>query len=120
LAAVQYATEPAERESARVTIVNSGVHGNDTDPWFGPMADLDPISGRLSQRGVEREIRQPVAADLPGDEILKAAPAVDADVIVIGLRRRPMVGKIFLGSTVQQIIIEAQCPAVTVRETASD
>jgi nucleotide-binding universal stress UspA family protein len=116
LAAVEYATEVAERESAKVTIVNSGVRGNDSDASFAPASDLDAIAERLTQRGVEHEIRQPVGADYPADEILKAAKAVDADLIVIGLRRRPLVGKLFLGSTVQQIIIEAECPVITVKQ----
>jgi nucleotide-binding universal stress UspA family protein len=116
LAAVEYATEVAVRESATVTIVNSGVHGNDHDPSFAPAADLDAIADRLTRRGVGFEIRQPVAADLPAEEILKAAADVDADLIVIGLRRRPLVGKIFLGSTVQQVIVEAECPVITVRQ----
>jgi nucleotide-binding universal stress UspA family protein len=116
LAAVEYATELAVRESASVTIVNSGVLGNDSDPSFAPASDLDAISARLDQRGVDHEIRQPVAADLPAEEILKAAADVNADLIVIGLRRRPLVGKIFLGSTVQHIIIEAECPVITVKQ----
>jgi nucleotide-binding universal stress UspA family protein len=116
LAALEHATGIAERETAKVTIVNSGVHGNDSDPSFASATDLDAISDRLTRRGVEHEIRQPVAADFPAEEILKAATDVDADLIVIGLRRRPLVGKLFLGSTVQQVIIEAQCPVVTVKQ----
>jgi nucleotide-binding universal stress UspA family protein len=115
LAALEHATAIAERESATLTIVNSGVHGNDSDPSFAPAADLDAISARLAGRGIEHEIRQPVAADYPAEEILKAAADVDSDLIVIGLRRRPLVGKMFLGSTVQQVIIEAPCPVITVK-----
>ncbi len=119
LAAVAYATEVAERESARVTIVNSGVHGSDHDPSFAAASDLDAIADRLQRRGIDHEIRQPVGADLPADEILRAADDVGADLIVIGLRRRPLVGKLFLGSTVQQVIIEATCPVVTVKQPHS-
>jgi nucleotide-binding universal stress UspA family protein len=116
LAAVAYATDLAERESATVTIVNSGVHGSDHDPSFASATDLDAIADRLARRGIEHEIRQPVGADVPAEEILRAAEAVAADMIVIGLRRRPLVGKLFLGSTVQQVIIEAKCPVVTVKQ----
>jgi nucleotide-binding universal stress UspA family protein len=116
LAAVEYATDVAVRESATVTIVNSGVHGNDHDPSFAPASDLDAISERITGRDVGVEIRQPVGADLPPEEILKAAAEVQADLIVIGLRRRPLVGKIFLGSTVQHVIVEAECPVITVKQ----
>jgi nucleotide-binding universal stress UspA family protein len=115
LAAVEYATDLAARDSGTVTIVNSGVRGNDHDPSFAPASDLDAMSDRLAQRGVEHDIRQPVAADVPAEEILRAAKDVAADLIVIGLRHRPLVGKVFLGSTVQQVIVEAECPVVTVK-----
>jgi nucleotide-binding universal stress UspA family protein len=116
LAAVEYATDLAVRDAATVVIVNSGVHGNDSDPSFAPTSDLDAIADRLRRRGVEHEIRQPVGADLPAEEILKAAAEVEADLIVIGLRRRPLVGKVFLGSTVQHILVEAECPVITVKQ----
>ncbi len=119
LAAVEYATGLAARDSARVTIVNSGVHGNDHDPSFAPSSDLDAISARLTQRGVEHEVRQPAGAELPAEEILKAAKDVAADLIVIGLRRRPLVGKVFLGSTVQHVILEAECPVITVKRPSA-
>jgi len=115
LAAVEYATDLAARDSAKVTIVNSGVHGNDRDPSFAPASDLDAISARLARKGIEHDIRQPLGADLPAEEILKAAKEVSADLIVIGLRQRPLVGKVFLGSTVQHVILEADCPVVTVK-----
>jgi nucleotide-binding universal stress UspA family protein len=115
LAAVEYATSLAERESAKLTIVNSGVRGNDHDPSFAAATELDAMADRLKRHGVEHEIRQPVQADSPAEEILNAATELDADMIVIGLRRRSLVGKIFLGSTSQQIIIDAECPVVSVK-----
>ena len=115
LAAVEYATRVAERESARVTIVNTGMHGNDNDPSFADATELDAISERLQGRGVTHDVRQPVQIDVPAEEILRVAEEVGADLIVIGLRRRSLVGKLFLGSTSQQIIIDAECPVVTVK-----
>jgi nucleotide-binding universal stress UspA family protein len=60
-------------------------------------------------------MRQPLLAQSPADEILSVAQQVDAEMIVIGLRRRSPVGKLFLGSSSQQIILEADCPVVTVK-----
>jgi nucleotide-binding universal stress UspA family protein len=76
------------------------------------------LAERLERHGIEHEIRQPVQADSPADEILGAADEVHADMIVIGLRRRSLVGKLFLGSTSQQIIIDADCPVVSVKRPA--
>jgi len=56
-----------------------------------------------------------VEVEVLAEEILRVAEEVSADMIVIGLRRRSLVGKLFLGSTSQQIIIDADCPVVTVK-----
>jgi nucleotide-binding universal stress UspA family protein len=115
LAAVDYATSVAERESAAVTVVNTGARGNDNDPSFADATELDAIDERLQEHGITHDVRQPVGVDVPAEEILRVAEEVSADMIVIGLRRRSLVGKLFLGSTSQQIIIDAECPVVTVK-----
>jgi nucleotide-binding universal stress UspA family protein len=43
-----------------------------------------------------------------------AERARDADMLVIGLRRRSRVGKFILGSTAQSAILAARCPVLTV------
>jgi nucleotide-binding universal stress UspA family protein len=117
LTAVEYATRAASEKHTKLVIVNSGVHGNDTDPSFASAEELDALSDRLTAMGVEHEVRQPLQAESPADEILNAADELDADMIVIGLRRRSLVGKLFLGSTSQQIIIDAECPVVSVKRS---
>ena len=115
LTAVEYATRVALEKHTRLVLVNSGVRGNDTDPSFASAEELDALSERLTGMGVEHEVRQPLLAESPADEILNAAAELDTEMIVIGLRRRSLVGKLFLGSTSQQIIIDAECPVVTVK-----
>ena len=117
LTAVEYATRAASEKHTRLVIVNSGVRGNDTDPSFASAEELDALSERLTGMGVEHEVRQPLLAESPADEILNAAAELDTEMIVIGLRRRSLVGKLFLGSTSQQIIIDAECPVVSVKRS---
>jgi nucleotide-binding universal stress UspA family protein len=117
LTAVEYATRVSLEKHTRLVIVNSGVRGNDTDPSFASAEELDALSERLTGMGVEHEVRQPLLAESPADEILNAAAELDTEMIVIGLRRRSLVGKLFLGSTSQQIIIDADCPVVTVKRS---
>jgi nucleotide-binding universal stress UspA family protein len=115
LAALDYAVENAEAGTDRLVVVNSGVRGNDADPAFADASDWDALDERLTSLGIDHEMRQPALALSPADEVLRAASEVDADLIVIGLRRRSPVGKLFLGSSSQQIILEADCPVVAVK-----
>lgn len=115
LAAVEYAIAVATRDHSRIVIVNSGVRGNDAHPAFAGSAEWDALHHRLSDLGIEHEMRQPALAQSPAEEILATAAETNADMIVIGLRRRSPVGKLFLGSSAQQILLDAECPVVAVK-----
>ncbi|WP_336819614.1 universal stress protein [Gordonia sp. MMO-8] len=81
------------------------------------MVDADEIAevqARLSRSGIKFEIRQPIGAD-PSEELLRAMDADDADVLVIGMRRRTQVGKLFMGSTSQYLLIECSKPILVVK-----
>jgi nucleotide-binding universal stress UspA family protein len=47
--------------------------------------------------------------------ILDYARTNDIDEIVIGLRKRSQLGKMLFGSTARQVILDAQCPVLTVK-----
>ena len=113
LAAVDYAISQAQQGDATLVIVNSGVRGYDSDPSYARSDDWDALEKRLTSLGIAHEMRQAAQALSPAEEILEAA--VGADLIVIGLRRRTPVGKLFLGSSSQQVILEADCPVVAVK-----
>jgi nucleotide-binding universal stress UspA family protein len=114
-AAVEYATGLASADGRTLVVVNSGVRGNDAHPAFAAATEWDALDQQLTELGIPHEMRQPLLAQSPADEILSVAQQVDAEMIVIGLRRRSPVGKLFLGSSSQQIILEADCPVVTVK-----
>jgi nucleotide-binding universal stress UspA family protein len=50
-----------------------------------------------------------------GEQIVNLAEQSNADMVVLGLRRRSMVGKVIFGSNAQYIIINAPCPVLTVK-----
>lgn len=50
-----------------------------------------------------------------GEQIVNFAEQSNADMVVLGLRRRSMVGKVIFGSNAQYIIINAPCPVLTVK-----
>lgn len=51
---------------------------------------------------------------VPAEEIVTVAEELDARYVVVGGRRRSPVGKAVFGSTTQTVLLEADCPVVTV------
>ncbi|HET8981968.1 MAG TPA: universal stress protein, partial [Pedococcus sp.] len=69
----------------------------------------------LREAGVEHEVRQLVRGLDPADDLVNVAAEVNADIIVIGLRRRSPVGKLILGSNAQRVLLDAPCPVLAVK-----
>jgi nucleotide-binding universal stress UspA family protein len=78
-------------------------------------AETDDLNDELSASGITFEIRTPADANDSAEELIKTAEAIDADFIVIGLRRRSPVGKLLLGSNAQRVLLDAACPVLAVK-----
>lgn len=81
---------------------------------------LDELVRRASEAGVAASSRTLLGDDVVAliDDLVRAA---DADVLVIGSRRRSPVGKLLLGSVAQRLILEVSCPVLVVKpEEAAD
>ena len=50
-----------------------------------------------------------------GEDLVKFADENQIDQIVVGVKRRSKVGKLLMGSSAQYVILQAQCPVVTVK-----
>jgi nucleotide-binding universal stress UspA family protein len=73
------------------------------------------LTDELSASGVTFEIRTPADGHDSAEELIRTAEAIDADFIVIGLRRRSPVGKLLLGSNAQRVLLDAACPVLAVK-----
>ncbi|MEV7132910.1 universal stress protein [Arthrobacter sp. NPDC093128] len=90
---------------------------------------MGPVAGEASAEA-ESDIRHAIAAAAAAgvraslrpnegtdaaDFMIDASYEEDVELIVIGVRRRSPVGKLFLGSTAQRVILEAGCPVTAVK-----
>ncbi|MFI2651860.1 universal stress protein [Micromonospora fulviviridis] len=105
----------AARRRERLVLLNTPREGA---PVSAEMAAADAVAAMVERgaaAGVAVEVRQdPHAGDL-ADEVVRVAEAVDASVIVIGLRRRSPVGKLIMGSAAQRILLDADRPVLAVK-----
>lgn len=114
-AAYAAAVEEAGRRGERLVLLNTPREGA---PVSTAVADEDTVRdlvGRAAAAGVDVEVRQDAHAGDLSDEVVRVAGAVDASVIVIGLRRRSPVGKLLMGSTAQRILLDADRPVLAVK-----
>ncbi len=113
-AAVDAAIREAQLRSQQLVVVNTGKGGDNSGPHFATPQDLDALDAQLAELGIDHVIEQPTGTLAPSEAILEAAERVGADLIVIGIRHRSPVGKYFLGSTSQQVLLDAPCPVFAV------
>ncbi len=112
---LQRAKDEAVLRQAQLVVVNTGEHGNYAKPSFAKPEDMEAIEKELSEAGLQHEVLQPTSGNSAAEEILRIVADRDADLLVIGLRRRSPVGKLFLGSTAQQILLDAPCAVLAVK-----
>lgn len=118
-AAVDRAIDEARLRKSRVIVVNSNKGGRELTA--AQNADiqqrLDEIKAAMKDAGIDHEIRHFVRGLDPAEDLIAVADEEDAELIVIGLRRRTPVGKLILGSNAQHILLDATCPVLAVKAT---
>jgi len=115
IAAFERAKDEAVLRGATLVVVNTGEAGNYAKPSFAKAEDLEAIEKELTEAGLPHEVLQPTTGAAAAEEILRIAAEHDADMLVIGLRRRSPVGKLFMGSTAQQVLLDAACDVMAVK-----
>jgi len=118
IAAFERAKDEARLRSEPLIVVNTGQDGNYASPLFASPEDIDAIQAELNAAGISHEMLQPTTGLTAAEEILRVATEQQAGLIVIGLRRRSPVGKLLLGSTAQQVLLDAPCAVLAVKAKA--
>src|SRR5690349_17223080 len=116
-AALHRAVAEAKLRGSKLVVVNSNRGGSDFDADASTQADrqMEAVRRQLDQSGVSFEVRQLVRGLEPAEDLISIAESSDAELIVIGLRRRSPVGKLILGSNAQRILLDAHCPVLAVK-----
>jgi nucleotide-binding universal stress UspA family protein len=118
-AALEHAVAEAQRRGARLVVVNSSRGDALVDEEYLQGAPLRQLEDELTVSGVSFELRQPVGRDV-AEELAAAVADTDADLLVIGLRRRSAVGKLLMGSAAQRILLDVDCPVLAVKGPPRD
>jgi len=118
IAAFERAKDEALLRSEPLIVVNTGQDGNYASPLFASPEDIDAIQAELNAAGISHEMLQPTTGLSAAEEILRVANEQQAGLIVIGLRRRSPVGKLLLGSTAQQVLLDSPCTVLAVKAKA--
>ena len=116
-AALAAGINEAKLRSSKLIVVNSHRGGHEFD---GPAAraaeqEISGIKAVLDEAGIEHDIRQLVRGFEPAEDLISIAEASNAELLVIGLRRRSPVGKLILGSNAQRVLLDAPCPVLAVK-----
>lgn len=114
-AALGQAIVEARMRSAHLVVLNTGKDGNYADPVFASEQDIDAVDAQLLEQDIPHTILRPNDSLGAAESLLNTATQVEADLIVIGIRRRSPVGKLITGSTAQAILLNADCPVLAVK-----
>lgn len=116
-AAVDYAAQEAKTRGADVVLVNSmrGGRHDDREDYEATREAIEKATGVFDEAGVDYNVHEYVRGNNPSQDLLGAADKHDAELIIIGIRRRTATGKALLGSNALDILHDADLPVVCVK-----
>ena len=114
--ALKLAQEHAKAFGAEVIhVLHSKVTDLPTQQHKLDEQDMDEVRSSVQQEGLLCETHLLIRSMEPGAHLVKFAEEHAIDEIIIGVKMRSKVGKLLMGSTAQHVILEAQCPVVSVK-----
>lgn len=122
-AALSRAVDEAKLREAELIVLNhvrvSPPVEDVSDRYRNNEAQLEETRVALERQGLTVSVRSAMGVGSAGAEMLKVAEAEGVDLIIIGLRKRSPVGKLFMGSTAQEVLLGAQCAVLAVKQPAN-
>ncbi|MGO1174038.1 MAG: universal stress protein [Actinomycetaceae bacterium] len=129
-AALRRAAKEAELRGLRLVVVHSDAADShfEQDEDDALAEERRVIEAHLDDVGIEHETRRfsttrsvrgtdPALAERgsdPGEDLVAVAKETGAELVVIGVRRRSLVGKLLMGSNAQRVLMDAPCAVLSV------
>jgi nucleotide-binding universal stress UspA family protein len=114
-AALERGVLEARIRGARLVVVNATRGDALVDERFLPAAGVAALQAELDALDLPAELRQVAEGDDIAEDLDRIADEVDAELVVIGLRRRTPVGKLILGSAASRILLSVGRPVLAVK-----
>ena len=100
---------PGDPEEKRVTLIHS-FRDNPSGASATQVHSVREAGEMLDEEGIEYDVEE--SSGDPADAIVGTADEVDADLIVVGGRKRSPAGKALFGSVTQTVILSAGRPVM--------
>jgi nucleotide-binding universal stress UspA family protein len=116
-AALQRAIEESRLRDAELLVVHS-MRGGERDELENVLTyreEFEELEKQLAEEDIRYRLVEYARGNAPSEDLLQAAEDENADMIVIGIRRRTPVGKLILGSNAQDILLHADCAVLAVK-----
>lgn len=114
-AALNKGIEIAGRRKERLVVVNTSPGGSKDDPSMADTLDVERVEKLLTESGIDATFKQFVRGKSVIEEVDEMVASLQVSLLIIGLRKRTPVGKLFLGSVAQEILLSVPCPVLAVK-----
>jgi nucleotide-binding universal stress UspA family protein len=114
-AALDAAVAEARSRGSRLIVVNTTTGAATADNRYADDEQLAELRAELEATGLDHEVVHSVERKDASEILVDLAAETNAELIVIGVRRRTPVGKLILGSQAQRSLLEAECPVLAVK-----
>ncbi len=118
LAALDKGIEIAKRRQEHLIVVNASPGGGQEDPSAVDVPDTEHVQALLKNAGVDAEFKQFVRGKSATEEIQALVNSMNVSLLIIGLRKRSLVGKLIMGSVAHELLLSVSCPVLTVKADA--
>ena len=116
-AALETAIAEARLRGATLVVIHSMLGGSRDkgEEYIESSEAMEAIHQRLTEEGVDHSVHEYVRGQTPAEDMVQAAREYEAELVVIGIRKRSTTGKILLGSNALEILHDSPVPVLCVK-----